>query len=82
MDKLSENNFEFVYEAIEKLKILMKESADAYKEFELSLIQQFLDEESLYIKQIPCVCLGNDDRMDLMYLECSQIHSQAVNQLT
>lgn len=50
-------NFDVGYEAIEKLKSLTQESTESLREFELGLIQQFLDEESLYIKQIPCVYL-------------------------
>jgi len=47
--------FDLVNKAISNLRLLIQQSTGALEEFELGLIQQFLDEESLYIKQIPCV---------------------------
>ena len=61
-------------ELIVRLKLLLQKAADSQKEFELGFIQQFLDEESLYIKQIPSVRIIINYRTLIIYSEPFLIH--------
>ncbi len=57
MRNSSTNSIDSASEDIITLQTLMQKPRSLHKELELGILQQYLDEASLYIKQIPRVPL-------------------------
>jgi len=55
MDIQYENEYDLASEYITELKFLFKELRTSQNEFEICFLQQLLDEEALYVKEIPNV---------------------------
>lgn len=51
----SENDYDLASEYVMELKLLFKELRISKNKFEVCLLQQLLDKEALYIKEIPNV---------------------------
>jgi hypothetical protein len=69
MQSLSAKDFDTACEFITNLQLVSRRQLAVREVFEFNLIQQFLDEEALFIKQIPRVFFRTNHSLQIMYSE-------------